>query len=579
MNYYLGLSYLGMHDSNIALLDENGDIIFAVNEERFSRIKKDGRWPNRSLKYLKENFGVYKPKTICVPCEDPNLKIKEEEYNIDLLTKRSPKLPPGYGVYNKEWERKIIKVFPKTKIYYAGHHSSHAASAYFMSGFKEAIIVTIDNGAYNEPWIATVHTANREGMKPLFKFSKNLYYSPAKSYSLITALLGFAPNKDEGKITGLSSYGKFNQDCIVIVNKLIKNPELYNISFWLNSLESKVIPCCKVNSHILHKFNKKISKYSKEDVAFAIQYIVEKEVLNLIEYLKNKIKIKNIALAGGLFANIKINKKIHELGFDEIFVSPPMGDDGLAVGSVYYKLLQDKHIKPKKIDNVYNGYKISSPINLLKKFNIKYKLITNQQKLINIIANLLEEGNIIAIAKGKMELGPRSLGNRSILASPVNKNINKILSRKLKRTEFMPLAPAVMQEISDKCFFGLKGKMHTASFMTTTVDCKPYFKKKCPAVVHVDNTARPQLVKKEVNKFFHGLLNKFYKKTGCPSLMNTSFNMHGEPIVCTEQDALRNFFLAKLDYLVLGNCLIEYQVNQEPLAKAVEIFSRHLDKK
>lgn len=563
MEYCLGFSYSGMHDSNITLMNSEGKIIFAINEERFSLIKKDGSWPKLSIEFLKKNLKKGdKIKKIYLPFESPHSIIKETNIDKDIFIKRKKILSLGYGVYNKKWEEKILKNFPKSELCYVGHHKSHAASGYFLSNFSQALIITCDSGCYNEPWVLTVSRGVGNKIVPIDQVSKNIYHSIAKSYSLITALLNFNPGIDEGKITGLSSRGKLNSDCLAEVRKIIYNSETEKLIYWKNNLVDGKVPVHKVNSSLKRKLKKNINKFSKEDIAFAIQKITEDEIIKIVRCYKKTTGEKNIVLAGGLFANVKLNKKISDLGFKHIFIAPPMSDEGLSLGAVLLGYYSGNNLKKHQINNMYFGPELENIDILIKKLNIKAERFIAEKKLIKTVASLLARGNIVAISRGKMEYGPRALGNRSILASPAIVNINNVLNQKLKRNEFMPFAPVVLYEFAEKCFKNIKNKKLSCCFMTIAVECSKYFKDKCSAVVHFDNTARPQLISHEVNFFYYGVLKEFSKLTSLPALINTSFNIHGEPIVCTTEDALRNFFMANLDYLVLGDYLIKYSDNQ-----------------
>ena len=263
-----------------------------------------------------------------------------------------------------------------------------------------------------------------------------------------------------------------------------------------------------------------------------------------------------MALAGGIFANVKVNQRVKELGVNNIFIFPHMGDGGTGAGAALQLYSQHEKLKPCELDNVYFGpsfsdEEIKEGLNKNKLDYDKYNDITG------IVAELLKDGKVIGYFDNGMEFGPRALGARSILYQATDKKVNDWLNKRLKRTEFMPFAPLTLDKFTKKCYKNSDGAEYAAKFMTITFDCTDYMKKTSPATVHVDGTARPQLIDKNTNPKYHEILLKYHKLTGIPSIVNTSFNMHEEPIVCTPNDAIRAFKLGHLDYLAIGNYLIK----------------------
>ena len=298
-----------------------------------------------------------------------------------------------------------------------------------------------------------------------------------------------------------------------------------------------------------------LKKYSKKDIAAATQKRLEDVVLDFIKYnIKKKTKL---ALAGGVFANVKLNQKISELNkIEKIFVFPNMGDGGLSVGTAALSFYKKKKYLPRKIDNMYLGPKFSNKeiLNQIKKYKLKALKIKNPSKF---IANEISEGKVVGIFQGRMEFGPRSLGNRSIIVQAKDVSVNDWLNKKLKRTEFMPFAPITLIENKDEYYKDIQKKELCMKFMTITVDCKKKALAKFPAAVHIDNTARPQLIDKKYNSLLYDLILNYKKITNSGTLINTSFNMHEEPIVCSPKDALRAFKLGNLDYLFIGNYILK----------------------
>jgi len=246
----------------------------------------------------------------------------------------------------------------------------------------------------------------------------------------------------------------------------------------------------------------------------------------------------------------------------EMFVHPGMSDEGLAVGAalgMWADLVHKQGTMPqwKLIQNVYLGweYRDSEIKDEIERMGFAYQRLDEIEKE---IASLLAQGYVVARYNGRMEYGPRSLGNRSILYHPCDPTVNDWLNKNLVRTEFMPFAPSTLAEYADQCFLNVKGAFDSARFMTVTFDCTDWMKESCPGVVHIDGTARPQLVRKSDNESYYKIIQEFYNLTGLPSVINTSFNMHEEPIVCSPNDALRAFDQGHLDYLAIGNYLVKH---------------------
>jgi carbamoyltransferase len=268
-------------------------------------------------------------------------------------------------------------------------------------------------------------------------------------------------------------------------------------------------------------------------------------------------------LAGGVFANVRINQELHKIeGVEEVFIHPGMSDEGLAVGAamtVWAALAHEQGMTATPttpLKDVYLGYEFSEREieEALKKAGHSYQYHNNVEQE---IAALLAAGHVVARFNGRLEYGPRALGNRSILYQPTDPTVNDWLNKDLVRTEFMPFAPSTMAEHAEQCFVDINGAKNAARFMTITFDCTDWMKKHCGGVVHKDGTARPQLVREEDNPSYYRILEGFYELTGLPSVINTSFNMHEEPIVCTPADAIRAFEQGHLDYLAMGNFLLK----------------------
>src|SRR3989344_781590 len=562
---FLGLN-AASHDTGIAIVEDTGKISFAISEERLSRINKDSSFPRKSLNYAEKNFKV---DEIVLP-QIKNINFKLRALNLSLnafLNNKSANIVNMW--FNKLLKNNSFKIDEKTsqsnnflknklKKSYIEHHHAHAASAYFHSGFKDSVILSLDG--MGDLFSGGIYEGKNGNITRLKKFF--IQQAPfALDYQLITTILGFKPNKHEGKITGLAAYGKHNERCIKATESFLNKvwSKNYKLNYdptknWSNNL---FLSTRQEGIDLSRTFRNTIFKeFSREDLAYAIQYLTEKKVLNLIEKNISEIKNKNIALVGGLFANVKLNQRIKELEFRNIFIQPAMGDDGLSYGAVLWKLSQENSLKPQQLKDVYLGMEYSE--DEIKKAISESKLKSDYyEEIEEVIAELISKNKIVARFNGRMEHGPRALGNRSILYQAIDPAINDWLNKRLNRSEFMPFAPVTLSEYANKCYKNLEGAEYAAKFMTITFDCTDYMKKNSPAVVHVDGTARPQLVSKEDNLSYYKIVKAYHKLTGIPSIVNTSFNMHEEPIVCTPEDAIRSFKEGHLDYLAIGNHLVK----------------------
>lgn len=428
-------------------------------------------------------------------------------------------------------------------IIFVDHHLAHASSAYFTSGREKVLCVTADG--YGDGVSLTVNVCENSNIKRVYEMSA--WDSFGLFYGLITLMLGFKSHRHEGKVTGLAAYG--SKDKVDLEFPFISNGESI---FYKGKWGFKGI----------NIIAEKISEHSREDIAAWLQYNLENQVCRIVKKWVTKTHIRDVVLAGGVFANVKLNQRICELPeVKSVYVFPDMGDGGLSVGAALYawsnmSRTQGSKFRPRNIDHVYLGWEYSNKeIEVeLKKYGLNYKF---KKEIEPEIAKLLSEGKTVARFTGRMEYGPRALGNRSILYQATDPSVNNWLNKKLGRTEFMPFAPSTLLEYAGLCYKNYKKALHAARFMTITFQCTDWMKEKCPGAVHVDGTARPQLVDKKYNPSFYRIIDEYRKLTGIPAVINTSFNMHEEPIVENPSDAVRVFLSAGLDYMAIGNYLVE----------------------
>jgi len=551
------------HNTSVALIKDR-KILFAASNERYSRKKMDSGIPLKALKaclvqtrikvsdidevvFVSDPF----PKSFVEYFKFYALPFIKTKGKYLLWLKKPSKIIKAliygsiipvyivkelYPLLRIKWELKGFK----GKYFFVPHHMSHLYSAYYASGWKECLVACFE-GAGLVDAVSIYHVKNNNWTRIS---GSSVPDSPGMFYALITSILGFKPLRHEGKITGLSAYGNPNKAYSFVKSLLSVDKGVLKVNYdlWLRT---------STYYDVNKKLPENLRKFKREDLAAAFQKRLEVCVTEVVKYALKRYKVDKIALSGGVVANVKLNQRIHELaGIKEIYIHPGMGDEGLVLGAALYKA--DLFVKLK---NLYLGssYSDREVLKAIKKYGVSHKKIKNIEKE---IARLIFEGKVVGRYLGKMEYGPRALGNRSILCEATDPTINATLNKKLKRTEFMPFAPVALKEFAHKCFKNLKGAEYTAGFMTITFDCTPYMKKKCPAVVHVDGTARPQIIEKSQNPSYYKILKEYYKLTSIPALINTSFNMHEEPIVCSPDDALRSFITGALDCLAIDNYLV-----------------------
>ncbi|MCX7049384.1 MAG: hypothetical protein NTX50_28355 [Candidatus Sumerlaeota bacterium] len=453
-----------------------------------------------------------------------------------------------------EW---LIKnIFPSSRARY-DHHWCHAASAYYPSGHDRALIVSLDGmGDYYSCMVM-----QGEGGK--LTLLKAYYYEEAPyamNYEIVTEMLGYHALRHPGKITGLAAYGKDNPACDAAMDELYREMwatggrRTYNYDDYRRAGP-------KGHTRLIEMRKQRFGQFSDADIARAIQKRTERQVCDFIGRWRDKHPdLKNIALAGGIFGNVKLNQRIKEMGFENIFIQPAMGDAGLCLGAALLGAARKNggRLAPFQLKDVFLGIGFSPEEcrEALEAHGLASYECQDENEICRTTAQLIAGGKVVAHFDGRMEFGPRALGNRSILYGAGDPTVNQWLNQQLKRTEFMPFAPAVMYERASEYFENLQGAEYTAEFMTITFNCTEKARREIPAAIHVDNTARPQLVRQDRNPRFYGILKAYEAMTGIPAMINTSFNMHEEPIVATPRDAIRAFQLGSLDALVLGKYVV-----------------------
>jgi carbamoyltransferase len=433
----------------------------------------------------------------------------------------------------------------RAPISFHDHHLCHAASAYWTSGFDGALVVTLDGGG--DGCSGSVHIGRGPKLRRLA--SVDSFHSLGNLYSYVTSICGFEAERHEGKITGLAAYGEpIYADVLRDLVEFRKGTIRYLVPMYYHSA--------------IDELRKRIPPdFDRADLAASIQLVFEEIGCAFVKHWMCETGQRNVALAGGCFANVKLNQRIHELPeVERISVHPGMDDGGLCVGAAF-AVQQIRGIceSPERygpLPDVYLGphYDEAEIREALEGAGLEPR---TDPDIHETIGRLLSEGRVVARFEGRMEYGPRALGNRSILCQANDPSVNDWLNDRLSRTEFMPFGPSTLSEHAGRCYEHLEGAEDTARFMTVTFDCTEEMKRLSPGVVHTDGTARPQLVDPTTSPDFHRTLTAYYRRTGIPSVVNTSFNIHEEPIVCTPGDAIRAFQLGRLDALAIGGFLIE----------------------
>ncbi|MEK6760732.1 MAG: carbamoyltransferase [Nanoarchaeota archaeon] len=572
--YILGISCF-YHDSSAALL-RDGKIVAAAQEERFTRKKHDDSFPENAIKYCLESQEITINEIDYIGFyEKPLLKFERLLYqHLEMFPKSYAKFLSSLPSWLNEKLRIIKTIKKKLKykkdILFIQHHMAHAASSFLPSPFKEAAILTIDGVG---EWTTTTYGFGKDNEIKLFKEIK-FPHSIGLLYSTITAYLGFSVNNSEYKIMGLAPYGNMDKKINPYYEKLkqvidIKDDGSYRLdmSFFKYHYSGRMPTkkLCNLLGGKIRNSKEELTQRHK-DIAAALQLITEEVLIKILNYVHEVVKSENIVLSGGVALNSVANGKIlKNTKFKKIWINPDPGDGGTNIGValyIYNALLGNQ--RNSVLKDAYLGSEFSNEE--IRKFledkNIKYYEFRDEKELIGTTAKLIFENNVIGWFQGKMEYGPRALGNRSILSNPCDSKMKEILNLKVKhREKFRPFAPVVCRKDVSKYFDCDKTLPEITDFMLMVYPIKEKWRKKIPAVTHVDGSGRLQTIRKEQNPIYYGLIKEFGKKSKIPILINTSFNIRGEPIVCSPDDAYKCMMGTGIDYLIIGNFLIKREDN------------------
>ncbi len=557
------------HDAAAALI-KDGDVVAAAEEERFSRKKHDSGFPTNAIDFCLQKAGIKADELdFVVFYEKPFLKF--ERIILSVLNN----YPRSGGVFREgmlNWMKDKLWIKSKMmeklkidgdKILFCEHHLSHAASSYFVSPFEESAVVTIDG--VGEWTSATIGHANGNEIKILkeMKFPHSL----GLLYSAFTAFLGFEVNEGEYKVMGMAPYGqpKYIDKVMKMINVNDDGSFSLNMDYFsfhrseTNSFSKKFEK--EFGSPQDPKRRENVDQYYA-DVGASIQRVTEEMILKIVKEAHKITGSKNICLAGGVALNSVANGRILREGpFEDVYIQPAAGDSGGALGAAlwaYHTILNKPRKAVMKSSYLGQEYEKREIQDFLEQNNIKYRFIPNDSELVSETVDHITNGKVIGWFHGRFEWGPRALGHRSIIADPRIAEMKDIVNRKIKfREPFRPFAPSIISEATQEFFeFENPDRHIPARFMLYVAPVKQSKQKVIPAVNHM-GTARLQTVYKEESPLYHKLISRFGEQTGVNTILNTSFNLKGEPIVNTPQNAWNTFSNSGMDILVLDHFVIE----------------------
>lgn len=569
--YILGISAY-FHDSAAALI-KNGEVIVAIQEERISRKKQDASLPINAVKFCLEQAGITIDEVATIAYyEKPFLKFER------LLETQIAFYPKAYLPFRKtlkSWLREKLWVPHnirkelgfKGEFFYAEHHESHAAAACYGSPFKSAAFLTLDG--VGEWTCASFGTFEQNKIN--IESEQTYPHSVGMLYSAFTQYCGFKVNSGEYKLMGLAPYGEpkyvdLIKDNLVAINKdgsIQLHLKYFNFHHGMKMINSRFEnlfgkPARKPERHL--------STFYK-DIAASIQVVLEEIVLKSAEHVRQTTGQQFLCYGGGVALNCKANQRLLESGiFEDVFIYGASGDAGGAIGAALLCANQNRGRKIQRVSSYLGKFFDNVEIeNELIEHGVKYVRL-DEDDLLEFTASKLTEGKVVSWFQGRDEMGPRALGNRSILASPMEEDMRNKINEMIKfREQFRPFAPTVMEEYAEQYF---KNPRNANEMLFTFNALNKDF---IPSCVHEDGSARVQTVNAEQNAFLHSLIAKFNKKTGIHVLINTSFNRRGEPMVHSPLDALRTFFGSGLDVLVMGNFIVLKEENDHVQIKDVTL--------
>jgi len=565
------------HDAGAALV-VGGRLVAAINEERLNRRKMAAGMPLAALDAIWDVAGV-RPEEVtavglagrstsgaAIPMNNDfsddagrHLASQLVAESIDAIPGARSVLasPAALAAYRGlmplraarrrgEVQRLLAEHGVRATVRAFDHHDAHLASAYYTSGHADALVLS--NDGFGDGLCAKVAVGDRSTRRLRNLAQNSFFNSLGVYYNFVTLFCGFRKSHHAGKTTGLAAYGDPARTL----------PVFRELLAW-DEAEGMYRNRGRVFRNCIADLRRRLEGVSPEDAAAGIQHHCEDLLTAMARHYVAKLGSRHLALVGGVHANVKINQRIAAIeGLESFFVFPNMGDGGLAAGAAFLAAADDVEggVAPHRLEHVYLGpdYGEAAIAAAIERHGLQAARMADPAQE---VAALLAADRVVARFAGAMEFGPRALGNRSILYPATKPEVNKWLNQQLRRTEFMPFAPVIREQDATAFLRGYTSvTAHTAQFMTLTYDVTERCKREAPAITHVDGTARPQVLRPGVNPGYHAILDAYHRATGLSVLVNTSFNMHEEPIVCTPEDAVRAFLDSNIDALAAGPFLL-----------------------
>jgi len=573
----LGLSFY-YHDSSAALV-RDGELVAAAEEERFSRLKHDSGFPHLAIEFVLKQAGLTMHDVdYVVFYEKPFIKFER------MLLSAMATFPRSAAVFRESMQRWVTDKLwikshmkkeleiPSSKLLFADHHMSHAASSFFTSPFEESAILTVDGAG---EWTTSTMSIGRGNQIEIIK-ELRFPHSLGLLYSAFTAYCGFEINEGEYKLMGMHPYGEPKYvDKIYELLHVAEDGSLWQDMRYFAYHYSRDETLTKAFGDHFGKPPRDPKEQDKSldpfycDMAASIQKVTEEILLKMVNHLHEITGMKNLCLAGGVALNSVANHKILRQGpFDEVYIHPAPGDDGGSVGAAYWAynhLLRQP--RGPALDHAYLGssYSDDEIRAFLESNDIEYEYIADDEEFYDFVAQSLADGKVAGWFRGRFEWGPRALGSRSIIADPRKQEMKELLNAKIKfREAFRPFAPSVLEERADEFFeFADAEKHFPGRFMLYVAPVREEKRDVLPAITHEDGSGRLQTVYKDTNPGYHRMIERFGEITGVPVVMNTSFNLKGEPIVEHPSHAFNTFSLSGMDLLFLENFVVRADAKKQ----------------